>query len=260
MRRRPNDQASSIGKLPVGSIVLVVGKSRGDFQLIEVELEDGTVLEGWMNENALQPNDPGLPPAPEPELRPEDFRGKVVVPKDEGLLLRRKQTFFYGAHAGGNYGIIKPPEPNLLTYTGLGFLGGAFIGIYAADNFPLRFEINYSQIAGGNPDDPAALVFGFMEIAGVGAYRLGDLEVFVGGSLNLGLSINELPTVGYLPSEPVSVPGDLTSPALQVGAAYHFKAGNNLDLSVRLRYTIHFKTQVFLMQAIGLSLAAQLEG
>lgn len=242
LRRRPSDQASSQGKLPVNTIVVLVGKSRGDYQLIEVELEDGTMLEGWVNENALQPNDPGLPPAPEPELRPENFKGRVVVPQDEGLLLRRKQSFFFGAQLGGNYGIITPPEPNNLTYSGIGLLGGAFAGFYASDNFPVRLEINYSQITGGSPDDPALLVFGFLEIAAVGSYRLGALEVFGGAQYNLGISINELPTVNFLPSEPVSTPADVSSPAVQVGAGYHFKVGKDLDVSARVRYLIHFKS------------------
>ncbi|MEZ4752124.1 MAG: SH3 domain-containing protein [Bdellovibrionota bacterium] len=271
LRQRPTADSRVKGRLPDGSIVIVIGKQRGDYQMVEVELEDGSALDGWVNMNALQllggAGKRGDADAEKPRRR---SRSRMVLPQDESLLLRRKPSFFFGVNVGGNFAIIQPAQPvNPGTYTGLGLLAGAYAGFYLQDNIPVRIELNYLQMNGLDPNIASAadstladfLTYGFMEVAIVPALTFSTLEIFAGIGFALGISIGDTPN-GFQPNpgEEITAASDLSSLSGQVGAGVSFELNRDTQMAIRGRYTIHIDTSPILFMGFGVVASLQLRG
>ncbi|MCB0405390.1 MAG: outer membrane beta-barrel protein [Bdellovibrionales bacterium] len=272
LRQRPKEDSRVKGRLPDGSVVILVGKQRGDYQMVEVELEDGTSLDGWVNMNALQRmGGTGAPGgAPDPQKPRRRSRTRMVLPEDESLLLRRKPSFFFGVNLGGNFAVIQPAQPvNPGTYTGVGFIAGGYAGFYLQDNVPLRLEVNYLQMNGSDPNiastaDPSladSLNYGFLEFAVVPALTFNTLEVFAGLGFALGISIGDTPN-GFQPNpgEEINAASDISSLSAQVGAGVTFDLNRDTQMAVRGRYTIHIDTSPILFMGFGVVASLQLRG
>lgn len=239
--------------------------------MVEVELEDGSSLDGWVNMNALQiVGGRGSRGDADPAKPPRRQRTRAVLPEDESLLLRRKPSFFFGVNLGGNFAIIQPAQPvNPGTYTGIGFLAGGYGGFYLQDNLPVRLEVNYVQMNGSDPNiasaaDPTladSLSYGFLEFAVVPALTFNQLEIFAGLGFALGISIGDTPN-GFAPNpgEEITASADLSSLTGQVGAGVSFELNRDTQMVLRGRYTIHIDTSPILFMGFGVVAAIQLRG
>lgn len=269
LKRRPKTSSRAKGRLPDGSVLTVIGKQRGDFQLVEVVLEDGSKLEGWVNMNAIEPLENSAKTKTKTRAFDNRPAKRIVIPPDEGLLLRREPSFYFGVQLGGNFAIIQPAQTiTENSYLGVGFLGGGFIGFYLDNNIPLRFEVNYLQFAGTDPNDVTGsqgglnkLNYGFLEIAVVPAILVGDFELFGGIGYALGLGIASDPqNFSPNPGEELNSPADLSSLSGHVGAAYTFSLSRDILMSLKGRYTIHFKTSPILFMGFAGLVSFQLRG
>ncbi len=257
LKKQGKANAPAKGRLPEGSLVTIIGSQKADFILVEVELENGKPITGWVNQNTLAPVDPD---EIAPKIRPKQ---RVRIPDDEAILLRRKPSLFFGAALGGNYAIILPSQlpGSELTYTGVGFLAGAYVGFYLKDNMPLRFELNYTQFNGVAPVGSSAtedLGYGFMEIGVTPGLIVGKFELFAGFQYAMGLSIANDPS-NYA-GDPIDTPFALSTLAGQLGVGYTYELNSETNLGVRLRYVLHFQSSSILRHGIGLIATLGLQG
>ena len=272
LRVGPSDRSESLGRLPSGTIVLLKGRREAGFWLVEVELEDGA-LEGWLTENSV--NRSGTPKVSQPpreaspnspsngvsadrdtgrkgQFRP---RRKVRVPKDEGLLLRREKSFFYGLHARGNFNILETDTDDFY-YLGLGFTVGAHLGFYWIRNLPLRLEAAYTISSGVAAENDVLLQIGFFDLSAQIQYPIiNRLELFGGVQYSNGISINDIPTTIN-----IAAPADLSSIYLFVGGGYRIPSGDFLDFIIRARYSISFLRAPIGIQSFGVGVSIEFSG
>jgi len=242
-----------VGTLPSGAIVTSKGQQRGTWVLVGVELESGDLVEGWLDRSSVDGDVKELESLNNvDEKKKMSIRtGRVVIPEDEGLLLRREHTFLYGLHLGGNYGIMQSEQ---FDYTGISATGGGYVGIFLTPTIPLRFEVSLTQFKGTSPDDPTQLGFNFLDVAVVPAYQIQRFELFAGLQYSFGLGLNEVPSGITLNSA-----RDVSSVGFQAGAGYRAPIGG-ADFVVRARYTGLFISNPFTFQGISLLLGLEFRG
>lgn len=238
--QKPSDKAETLGKLPTGSIVKILERKMGGFVLIQVELEDGN-LTGWVKTDALE----------KPVNQPQP--SKILIPKDEGLLIRRESAFLFGFHLGGSLGFIQT-DVSTAIYSDPGFIGGGGAGIFLAPRLPLRFEVSYSLV-NGTANDNLNLSFGFLDFSLVPAYQFDSFELFGGFQYSFGLGVKDIPRGVVLPSA-----YDLSSVWGQLGAGYRIRLGYFTTVSLRLRYSTSFQRTPFVFNVIGLMTAIEFQG
>src|SRR5688500_13022204 len=186
LRKEASEDAKSLGRLPKGTVLTLQGDRKNGFVFVEVELEDGSI-EGWVRTEALnrqargdddgddedEASDKKAKPDEPEEPPPQRPRTRVSVPKDEGLLLRRDPTFFYGLQAGGGL-VVMVPAAVESTFIGPGFGVGAHLGYYVDRNIPIHVELGYSQLTGSDEKTPPDTIqFGFLDIAAIATYSIG---------------------------------------------------------------------------------------
>lgn len=237
--QKSSDKAATLGKLPTGSIVKVLERKMGGFVLVEVELEEGN-LTGWVKTDALE----------KPVNQPQP--SKILIPKDEGLLIRREPVFLFGFHLGGSLGFIQTDVST--AYSGPGFVGGGIAGIFLAPRLPLRFEVSYSLV-NGTADDNLDLSFGFLDFALIPAYQFDSFELFGGFQYSFGLGVKDIPRGVVLPSA-----SDLSSVWGQLGAGYRIRLGYFTTVLIRLRYCTSFQRSPFVFNVISLVTAIEFQG
>lgn len=224
---------------------------------VEVELEQGDTLEGWITQDSLDRQVEEVDSLTNPEKkRPKIRSGKIHVPEDESLLLRRESTFFYGLSAGGNYSFLQTQFSNAF-YSGVGFTAGGHIGTFLTKEFPFRFETSFTKLTGSSATDTTGLTldFNFLDLAVLPSFvLLNTVEIFGGlqYSLNLG--------VGDTPQNIAVTSGDLSTFGFQCGAGYRFNIAYQTELAVRAKYYISFIKYPFSYQSISLLVALDIQG
>lgn len=260
LKKEPSEDAPSLGRLPKGTILTLKGERRNGFAQVDVELESGTA-DGWVRIDALNRRARGedvdegssgkLRITEEEESGETRPRSKIVVPKDEAVLLRRESSFFYGLQAGGNFAII---QSDATDYMGIGLVGGAHLGFYLDRAFPARLEVGYLQMAGTSVDD-FPLNFGFIDTSVSVGYLIDRFELFGSFSYALAVSSSEVPA--DIKFGEVS---ELSSLYGGGGLGYTFPMGEVSDLAIRLRYMLSFLQQPVALQGISLQFYFQLRG
>lgn len=255
LRSKPSSSSDNLGKLPTGTIGIYKGKKNGPFLLLEVELEDGRRVEGWVEQTSVEV-DNSIPVAPViPTPSPSEEPTRVRIPEDEALLLRRESSFLYGAHAGGNYALMDA-EGYTYGHAGFGFTAGGQLGIFLSSRMPLRFEVSVSQLNGISDQDNLNLSFTFLDLAIVPAYQFNrTFELFAGFHYAMGMGIADIPNGLDIPSA-----FDLSSLALQAGAAIHFPMGQGVEFILKGRYTYHFLQYPIAFQSFGIIGAIEVRG
>lgn len=256
LRRSPSNGSASFGRLPEGSILTFEGQSQRGFMEISVELEDGSIKKGWVNEDQIESSDDvPLESLRKPD-KPLDVKKKrMEVPEDEQLLIKRESSFFYGIHAGAQYSMMQTEKSQLL-YTGVGFMGGAQIGTYLGKNFPARFEVTFSQ-ENGEGEDLVSLSFNFLKTAAMVGYQVRSFELSLGFQYIFGMGISDLPRSV---SATLVDATDLNSPGMVAAMGYRFSTGGPVEWTVRLRYDLSFLQTPFTFQNVALTVALDLGG
>lgn len=238
------------------------GEVKEGYASVEVELEDGTV-EGWVPREVLnrsareslpedsrkdvdEEEDEDVPPKPNRRRsdEPDDDeavvtrpRSRLRVPKDEGLLLRRESTFFYGIQAQGGLSMLQTDvSTNVLS--GISFGGGAHIGYYVSNNIVLRLEAGYLLTNGSDPDGTIIPIsIGFLDSALSVSYYIDNFELYAGVGYLFGISISDLPA-GLKTS--IAGASDLSTAIGEGGAGYRIPISDVTGLVIRARYTFGF--------------------
>ncbi|MBI4402666.1 MAG: hypothetical protein HY537_00815 [Deltaproteobacteria bacterium] len=251
LKQQPTEQADVLGVLPQDSMVGTAGHRENGYLHINVETENDEHLEGWVLEtNVVEVAPPAHPTHPKGKQR-----RKIHIPQDEAALLKRDPSFLYGVLAGANYSIAQADNSGI-NYSGIGFSGGAFAGIFVSNNFPVHFEVTYSNmnLVG---EDGQALGFGFLELGIIPHYILPmlPLEIFGGLQYAFGLSVGNLPRNVTLES-----PSDLSNFGLQIGAGYRIPLAYYIDMTARFRYSTLFQRSPFAFHILGLLLSLEFGG
>lgn len=253
LKKDPSEDAPSLGRLPRGTILTLKGDRRNGFAEVGVELEQGSV-EGWIRIDALnrrargedveEESDSVRIEEEEEDAEPRPRRKKkIAVPQDEGLLLRRDSSFFYGLQAGGNFGILASETTD---YMGPGFMAGAHIGFFLDRNIPLRFEVGYLSLSGTAEDD-TQISIGFLESSVAFSYFIEQFELFGALSYAYGMNVSNLPT-DLLSFEAA----DFSKLFGGGGIGYQFSLGEVTDLTLRARYMISFGQDPVMFQTFAL--------
>ena len=265
IRMEPSLAAQSLGRLPEGSMVLVSGEERDGYLAVKVELEDNTTKQGWMLSSALSYDLPGdnvnvgsarvqrkFPKEPtEPETSGEVLRPgrRLRIPKDEGLLLRRQPTFFYGMHLGSNYSFITSTSNY---YTDPGYAVGAQVGMYLASVIPVRIQMGYGVVR-GTASNGSGFDLGFFDTAVHAAYLMGPGEFSLGLLYAYGASVSTLPT-----EIKIQIPADLSSLYICAGAGYGFFLSELAKATLRLTARYSLQQLPLAIQVVGFELVVDL--
>jgi hypothetical protein len=262
LRTSPSATASSLGRLPKGTIVTQKGDRKDRFYRVEVELEDG-VVEGWVAEDALteasrgeDEDDAGKEKRSAPEDPAEKDRpsSRLRVPKDEGLLLRREQTFSYGLHVTPDFCILETDIDTDL-YTGFGYTAGAFVGIFLSPSLAAHVEANYAMVQGVGDTKGQLLQFGFFEVNGQIRYLIERFELAGGVQYSIGLSLNDVP-----PELGLTGAIDMSSLYGIASVGYRIPMNEMMTFVVRARYAISFLRAPVAIQKAGVDLALEFGG
>lgn len=253
----------SFGLLPKGTLLRLLGEQTGRFVSVEVELQSGT-LEGWVVKQRLnleeQSREELLEESRRAEGKPKSARElaprarRSRVPKDEGLLLHRQPTFFYGPNAGGVFGIIGAATDS---FSGMGFSAGGHIGIFIGRDLPLRFELSYLSLNGLGQVTAVPVSFGFMDAALSLAYQVNDLELVARAGYAFGMGVSTLP--GALNTAFGSV-SELSSLWVGAGLGYQFTFSEITHMTVRAMYGVALIQSPFTFQTIGIQALLDFQG
>jgi len=254
LKKDPDSEAATLGRLPKGTILMLKGEQQNGFVEVEVELEEGASVQGWILQKDLNRRARGEDVEEEGDdkievddgeekvrkIRP---RSKIKVPKDEGLLLRRDSSFFYGLQASGHYGILQSPDSD---YVGMGFSVGGHLGLFLDQSIPMRFELGYTQLGGSTDVDSIAI--GFFDASVSVGYLIERFELFGTLAYFYGSNNSNLP-----PDIVIEETSDFSSPYGGGGIGYTFPVGEVTDMAVRLRYMLSFIPDPLTNQVISLT-------
>ncbi len=262
LRKEAEENAPLLGRVPKGTVVRYQGKSKNGFVQVEVELVQGSVA-GWLpvmaapkrfqeestavvdaedSQDKLRRSDD----TEESEVTSRPSR-RVKVPSDEGILLRREPTFFYGVQAGGGAALLDAGVVSADYFVGPSLFGGGHVGYFLSRAIPVRFELNYNLEAGSEPTRKIAPIsVGFVH-AGVSiSYLLEQFEMFGGLSYGIGISVSDID-----PKIKVAGPQDFSSVFFNAGAGYIFNLNDITNLALRLRYDFSFNRAPVGFQSIA---------
>jgi len=252
LRKDADENAPLLGRVPKGSVVRYQGKAKNGFVEVEVELVQGSVS-GWLPVMAapkrFQDTTSGgdgddedkqdkLRRSDETEENEAVYRPsrRVKVPSDEGILLRREPTFFYGVQAGGGASILDAGVVSADYFMGPAILAGGHVGYFLSRAIPVRFEINYNLQSGSEPTQKIAPIsIGLVHVGASISYLLEQFEVFGGLSYGFGVSVSDID-----PKIKIAGPQDFSSIFFNVGAGYIFNLSDITNLAFRLRYDVSF--------------------
>jgi hypothetical protein len=242
----PDASSKNLGLLPKATILEWKEEIKNGFAKVKVELEDEEPIEGWIKIDRVKPA------LPVEEIKKK--KAKIFVPEDEGLLMRREASFLYGVQAGADYSIIQT-SVGTDNYTGIGILGGGYVGAFLDKDFPIRFEFNFFQTTGTSSVDFINLGFNFFEVGIVPSYMLSNFEIFGGLSYAFGLGMADIPT-----GITVTGPSAQSSPGAQIGVGYHIPTSSPLEVAFRLKYSTLFNRGNFAFNIISLLIGLEFHG
>lgn len=255
----PSKASRSFGILPLGTLLTLSGEIDGNFLEVEVQLEDG-LNRGWILEESLhrpsdQPAAAAAAAAPA-TAKPEhsNRRRRMVVPRDEGLLIRREPSFYYGLYALGNLCFIDAAQmPS--KHSGLGFSGGASIGYFVQKNLSIGLDGGYSVI-NGNDLDSTVINVGLIDLGLSLAYHFDDFEVFGGLQYSIGAGIIDLPTQ----LNAIRSASEFSSLWFLTGVGYRVQTGQMTSLAFRARYGGSLSRDLIGFQTISLGAYFEIRG
>ncbi len=238
-----------IGRVPKGTVVKYSGKAKGEFLEVEVELTQGSV-QGWIplfavprrvREDAGVSDSQSSGPDTRPEIRrteedqlEESYRPirRVKIPSDEGILIRREPSFFYGIQAGGGVALMSAPAVSSNFFMGPAIYTGAHVGYFLSRVVPIRFEVNYALMSGTEPTGKInPISIGFIQTGVSISYYLDQFELYGGASFGLGVSVNDID-----PKIKIATPMDFSGAFFHAGIGYLFPLGDISNLAIRIRY------------------------
>ncbi len=268
----PDDLSPSQGRLPEGSLLRLLGKRKGAYENVEVELTDG-ISEGWVRRKMLnlkvqeqqqenwEKKERRKGVSEEGEGQRKSRRsGKMYIPEDEELLLKRHTSFFYGLVFEIPVAYIEDSLGNL--FTGPNYRLGAHVGFYLTKSMPMRFELAYARMAGSS--DTASPVgadqsfeVGFADVRTQLEYELGDFSLLGYLQYSFGTGVNAAPTTtaGLFPQA-----SSLSSLWLGGGAGYRVRFGESNRLLMQLTYGMSLKTDPVGFQAFGVRFLWEIRG
>lgn len=243
----------------------LTGQQRNGFVGVEVELSEGAV-KGWVPRETLNrsvrqqlPDDPARTVAAEETEEESDDepessigskrnrrsdeneeeevlerpRSRLRVPKDEGVLLRRDDSFFYGIFGGGGISFLQNGTTNTIFF-GPGFSVGGYGGYIFSSSFSLQGEFGYAMFNGDDPDgNVPTLSFGFFSAEATAIYAIDRFELHGGIGYYYGLSLSaSASNVNGIGSA-----ADLSTITFHAGGAFRFPLNDVLSLGIAGRYT-----------------------
>ncbi len=241
-----------LGRIPKGTVVRYQGRAKNGFVEVEVELVQGSVT-GWLPVSAapkrFQDESPSagddededgksLRRSDDTEENEQTYRPlrRVKVPSDEGILLRREPSFFYGIQAGGGGAMLDAGVVSADYFVGPAVWAGGHVGYFLSRAIPVRFELNYNLQSGAEPTQKIAPIsIGFVHVGASISYLLEQFELFGGLSYGMGISVSDID-----PKIKIAGPQDFSSVFFNVGAGYIFPLSDITNLAVRLRYDVSF--------------------
>jgi hypothetical protein len=268
----PDELSPSQGRLPEGSLLRLLGKRKGSYENVEVELTDG-IAEGWVRRKMLnlkvqeqqqenwekKERRKGVSEGDDTKRKPRRS-DKMYIPEDEELLLKRHTSFFYGLVFEVPVAYIQDNLGNL--FTGPNYRLGAHVGFYLTKSMPMRFEVAYARMAGTS--DPASPVgvdqsfeVGFADLRSQLEYELGDFSLLGYLQYSFGTGVNAAPaTTAALFSQAAS----LSSLWVGGGAGYRVRFGESNRLMMQLTYGMSLKTDPVGFQAVGIRFLWEIRG
>lgn len=250
LKKYPTEDAATVGRLPKGTILELSGEEDNFFAEAEVELANGTVASGWVEIASIRGREKERP---KEKPKPVKKSNKLIVPKDEGVLLRRERTFFYGIGGGGNYSIVNYIE-GLETYNGMSFNVDAHVGLYFGSYIRSQFNVGYLQTNG--VDSTSSIVsFGFFNFS---------LE----GQLVVEENFLIFADLGYMSGMSVAAPNavkitgasDASTLFSQIGAGYRTTLNELSSIGVKGSYLFGFQRDPIGVQGFVLSIFVDFEG
>ncbi len=253
LKKDPNNDASSLGRLPKGTIMTLKGEQQNGFVEVEVELEEGSI-QGWVLQKDINRRARGedVEEAGDEKFQVDEGdekvkrirpRGKISVPKDEGLLLKRDSSFFYGVQAGGSYGILQSTSTD---YMGIGITAGGHLGFFLDRAVPMRLEVGFTQLAGTSNQD-VGITIGCVDAAASISYMIDRFELFGTLSFLYATGVSNLPK-----DINIAAAADLSNGYGGGGIGYVFPVGEVTDMAIRARYLISFGADPLANQLIAL--------
>lgn len=252
-KKYPTQDAPAIGRLPKGTLIELTGEEENHFAEMEVELSNGTVATGWVEIQNIKGREAEKRPE-KPKPAEEKKNKKIVLPKDEGVLLRREQSFFYGISLGGNYGMVTWVESEEL-YTGMSFQGSAHAGLYFNSYTRGQLNVGYFRVE-GKDSLGIGLGFGFLDISAELQFII-EKNFLIFGSLGYASGIGITAAPSTLKIEGSS---DATTISSQVGAGYRAPISDVSSIGVKASYLYGFKRDPVGVAGFLLSVFLDFEG
>lgn len=253
--QKATDESEVLGKVPGGSVFTFLGEKENGFAKIRIELEDEEDIEGWIDSRLLK-----KPKTPKPVATetPRDKKGppknlrRGAVPKDEALLLRRDPSFKYGVYAGPIFSIMSHQYGDG-TYSGMGFTGGGFLGLYLDKEILIRGEVGYAAPTGAGED--GTLSFGLLDIGVTAEITLDRLVLFGSLRYDMGIGIGDIPRTVAL-----TAASDLNSVWADFGGGFKFPVNEVTALVIKGRYGFSFLRAPVAFQTFGAILYLEIIG
>lgn len=270
LRKGPDESSAVLGRIPKGTVVKHSGKAKGDYLEVEVELTQGSV-EGWIPAFAAParvrdesgatddgPSASGEPRRSEPDEPTDSYRPvrRVKIPSDEGLLMRREPSFFYGVQGGGGLSILSAPAVSANFFMGPAIMAGAHAGYFLSRVVPVRFEVNYHLLNGNDPEGKAkSIAIGFIQVSGSISYYLEQFELFGGVGYGLGISVGDID-----PKIKINSAQDFSGLFFHGGLGYLVPLSDISNLAIRVRYDFGFNQAYVAPQAASAMLYLEFRG
>ncbi len=167
----------------------------------------------------------------EPQLR---SNRRVKVPTDEGILLRREPTFFYGVQAGGGLAILDAGVVSANFFQGPAVYAGGHVGYFLSRAIPVRLEIQYNLMSGTEPTGKIAPInVGFLQTGLAISYLVDQFEIYGGISYGFGISVSNID-----PKIKINSPMDFSSLYFGGGLGFSIPLSEISNLILRARYDI----------------------
>lgn len=252
VKKYPTLDATSLGRLPKGTIVELSGEEDNGFAEAEIELSNGTILNGWIEIPSIKGRE-GEKRKEKP--KPVKKEGKLTVPKDEGVLLRREQSFYYGLAVGGNLSSVSYVEAEE-AYNGMSFNGEAHVGLYFNSYSRAQLNLGYYRAEGKDSEGTNA-GFGFLDVSLEGQLVVEERMLISGGlGYLMGIGITAAPSTFTL----LESAGDATTLTGLVGVGYRHPLNDVSSLGIKGTYLFGFKRDPIGVQGFLLSVFLDFEG
>ncbi len=252
LKKYPTLDAPSLGRLPKGTIVEFSGEEENSFAEAEVELANGTVLNGWVEITSIKGRESEkVKEAPKPVKKSK----KLIVPKDEGVLLKREQSFYYGASLGGNYSMLGYVDAEE-SFSGMSFNGEVHAGLYFNSYSRAQLNIGYYR-AEGKDSQGSSAGFGFLDISLEGQLIVEEHMLIYGGLGYLnGIGITSAPSTFTL----LESAADVTTMSGLIGVGYRSPINDVSSIGIKGTYLFGFKRDPIGVQGFLLSAFLDFEG